>query len=142
MESRDRTSSHGGQGQGNKPGQSVGQPERGTEKPGQGGDTQQGPRKGQRGSDKPAARPTPSGVPNEGRAATSQAEQAYEYKGGRQSTGGIPNPDDPDDSKSAGSFRGTEEFEEVDDAKDESDVASGPEPSGDKQQNSVFRYPE
>ena len=115
------------------------------QKPGQGGGTQQqGARKGQRGSDKPAARPTPSGVPNEGRATTSQAEQGYEYKGGRQSTGGIPNPDDPDDSKSAGSFRGTaEEFEKVDDdAEDESHVASGTETSGDKHQNSVFRYPE
>lgn len=144
MKDRDWMSSQGGQGQGTKPGHSVAQPERGTPKPGQGGGTQQhGGREGQRGSDKPAARPSPSGVPNEGRATPRQAKQGYEYKGGRQSTGGIPNPDDLDDSKSAGSFRGTaEEYEEVDDAEDKGDVASGTEPSVDKQQNNVFRYPE
>ena len=127
-----------------RPGQGVGQQERGTQKPRQGGGTkQEGGSDGQRGSDKPTARPTPSGVPNEGRATQGQAKQGYEYKGGRQSTGGIPNPDDPDDSKSAGSFRGTaEDYEEVDDAENDSDVASGTDPSGDKQQNNVFRYPE
>jgi hypothetical protein len=125
MDNRDRNTSQRGQGQANKPGQSVEQPERGTRKPGEGGGTQrQGGREGQRGSNKPAARPSPSGVPNEGRATRSQAE-GYQYKGGRQSTGGIPNPDDPDDRKSAGSFRGTSE-----------------ERSGDTQQKSVFRYPE
>jgi hypothetical protein len=31
----------------------------------------------------------------------------YEYKGGRQAQGGVPNPDDPNDHESAGSFRGT-----------------------------------
>ena len=31
------------------------------------------------------------------------------YKGGCQGQGGIPNPDDPDDRESAGSFRGTAE---------------------------------
>jgi hypothetical protein len=31
----------------------------------------------------------------------------HRYKGGRQTQGGIPNPDDPDDQESAGSFRGT-----------------------------------
>lgn len=31
----------------------------------------------------------------------------YRYKGGRQGTGGIPNPDDAADHDSAGSFRGT-----------------------------------
>jgi hypothetical protein len=55
---------------------------------------------------KQPGRPTPSGVPNEGRA-TSAA--SYKYKGGRQGTGGIPNPDDRDDRESAGSFRGTAE---------------------------------
>jgi hypothetical protein len=29
------------------------------------------------------------------------------YKGGRQTQGGIPNPDDADDLESAGSFQGT-----------------------------------
>jgi hypothetical protein len=50
---------------------------------------------------KQPGRPTPSGVPNEAR--------NYEYKGGRQETGGIPNPDDRDDRDSAGSFRGNAE---------------------------------
>jgi hypothetical protein len=50
---------------------------------------------------KQPGRPTPSGVPNEAK--------HYEYKGGRQATGGIPNPDDRDDRESAGSFRGTAE---------------------------------
>lgn len=48
-------------------------------------------------------RPTPSGVPNEGRGTEGQG--GYKYKGGRQGTGGIPNPDDQDDHQSAGSFR-------------------------------------
>jgi hypothetical protein len=49
-------------------------------------------------SDKPAARPTPSGVPNEGRKAEGQipgqdvtirpGQSGYKYKGGRQGTGG------------------------------------------------------
>jgi hypothetical protein len=55
---------------------------------------------------KQPGRPTPSGVPNEGRRAGSTS---YRYKGGRQGTGGIPNPDDRDDRDSAGSFRGTAE---------------------------------
>ena len=58
-------------------------------------------------------------MPNEGRStAGSEGRQDqglrtgkgdYEYKGGRQGTGGIPNPDDQDDRESAGSFRGTAE---------------------------------
>ena len=52
---------------------------------------------------KQPGRPTPSGVPNE----SQRAEGAYKYKGGRQGTGGVPNPDDQDDRESAGSFRGT-----------------------------------
>ena len=92
MKNTDRTSSQGGQGQGNKP----------------------------------TTRPTPSGVPNEGRGIDDQhgsvdqgartGKGDYEYKGGRQSTGGIPNPDDVDDKESAGSFRGTAQTEsDVDD---------------------------
>ena len=30
------------------------------------------------------------------------------YKGGRQGQGGVPNPDDAHDDRSAGSFRGTD----------------------------------
>ena len=56
-------------------------------------------------------------MPNEGRGTGNQhgrqdqgartGKGDYEYKGGRQGTGGIPNPDDQDDGDSAGSFRGT-----------------------------------
>lgn len=99
MEDRKNVSNQGGQGQGNKPGK--------------GG--QQGGREGQGGSsDKPSTRPTPGGVPNEGRRTEGQRrelghgaqERQGAYKGGRQETGGIPNPDDRDDDTSAGSFRG------------------------------------
>jgi len=47
-------------------------------------------------------------------------QEDYEYKGGRQGTGGVPNPDDQDDLESAGSFRGTaeQEFGEDDDDSD------------------------
>ena len=55
---------------------------------------------------KQPGRPTPSGVPNEGRGT---GATSYNYKGGRQGTGGIPNPDDRDDLESTGSFRGTTE---------------------------------
>ncbi len=57
--------------------------------------------------------PTPSGVPNEGRGTLAPGsgqggrEKQYDYKGGRQGQGGVPNPDDYDDDESAGSFRGT-----------------------------------
>ena len=112
MEKRDRKSAQGGQEQLSTPGQ----PGR-SQNPGQGGSQQGGGDGSQRGSDKPAARPTPSGVPNEGRKTEGQGggqdargpqnEGDYKYKGGRQSTGGIPNPDDQDDGDSAGSFRGT-----------------------------------
>src|SRR5688572_33166770 len=116
--------------------------------PGQGGKSKPGgkPRgkdgqgdRGNRQPDKPGARPTPSGVPNEGRrmeddggsrkpgqsgdqqgsreesASSSgqtdrQGQEGYEYKGGRQGQSGVPNPDDVDDGKSAGSFRGTAEL--------------------------------
>ena len=62
---------------------------------------------------------SPSGVPNEGKGTPGQpgsnddrgrnVQSGYESKGGRQSTGGTPNPDDRDDDESAGSFRGTAE---------------------------------
>jgi hypothetical protein len=38
-----------------------------------------------------------------------QRRVKHRYKGGRQTQGGIPNPDDADDRDSAGSFRGTGE---------------------------------
>ena len=80
--------------------------------------------RGNRQPDKPGARPTPSGVPNEGRRmegeggsqkpgqSGAQGQGGYEYKGGRQGQGGVPNPDDVDDGESAGSFRGTAERNE------------------------------
>ena len=46
-------------------------------------------------------RPAPSRAPNEGRG------NGYEHKGGRQSTGGIPNRDDQNDRDATSSFRGT-----------------------------------
>jgi hypothetical protein len=57
MENTDRTRNQGGRGQGNKPGQGGGQQQGGSE--GQGGSRQPG-------------RPTPSGVPNEGRGTGNQ----------------------------------------------------------------------
>src|SRR5687767_13384282 len=72
-------------------------------------------REGQEG-DKESVRPGPSGVPNEARGSEvqqgehqggRQGRRYYEFKGGRQGQGGVPNPDDPDDHDSAGSFRGT-----------------------------------
>ena len=61
MEGRKNMSNQRGQEQGNKPGQG------GTQKPGQGGR-----------SDKPFTRPTPSGVPNEGRGFRGTANQESE----------------------------------------------------------------
>ena len=134
MENRDRKSSPGGHKQGSSPGQG-------------GGDERQ------RGSDKPAARPAPSGVPNEGRKSEGpdsgqdsggpQSKGGYEYKGGAQSTGGIPNPDDADDRDSAGSFRGTADDDaDANDAdEDDGDQAAGSGPNRDKDMNSVFHYP-
>jgi len=113
MTNPDRTGNQGGQGQGNKPGQG--------------------------GSDKPSTRPSPSGVPNEGRStAGSEGRQDqgvrtgrgdYEYKGGRQGTGGIPNPDDQDDGDSAGSFRGTAEKRDTGDEDDSQRILGGEQPS-------------
>ena len=128
MENRDRKSSPGGHKQGSSPGQG-------------GGDERQ------RGSDKPAARPAPSGVPNEGRKSEGQgggpSKGDYEYKGGAQSTGGIPNPDDADDRDSAGSFRGTadDDADASDADEDDGDQAAGSGPNRDKDMNSVFHYP-
>ena len=96
------------------------------QKPGQGGGQQQGGREG-RGDQKPgqgrsqkaAGRSNSNFVRNDGLATEgedvrqnqdgSRGEHEYKYKGGRQGMGGIPNPDDPDDNGSAGSFRGTVE---------------------------------
>ena len=113
MENRDPTQNQGGEGQGGKRkpgggrkggGQKRGENDRGRE-------DQDGSRQGV-----PAS---PSGVPNEGRVrvdgedrpdkAGREVQDNYKYKGGRQSTGGIPNPDDQDDSQSAGTFRRTAE---------------------------------
>jgi hypothetical protein len=101
MEKRNRTSSQGGH-------------EQGTQKPSEGGDLQggrkgqsesqksrQGDDKGQSESEKPTVRPTPSGVPNEGRGAEDHLgslDQGLrtglgdnESRGGRQGPGEIPN---------------------------------------------------
>ena len=96
------------------------------QKPGQGGGQQQGGREGQGnqmpgqgGSQEAAGRSNSNFVRNDGLATegedvrqdqgSSQVEHEYKNKGGRQGMGGIPNPDDPDDIDSAGSFRGTAE---------------------------------
>jgi hypothetical protein len=138
MENRDPTSH-------SNPG---GQPG-GSQKPGQGGSQKGGGDDSQRGSDKPASRPTPSGVPNEGRKTeghrgdqdfgSPRNQGDYKYKGGRQDTGGIPNPDDQDDSESAGSFRGTAQANDVDD--EDGNHADGSRSNPDKDTNSIFRYP-
>ena len=47
--------------------------------------------------------PGGQGQPSTSRPGTSDN---YKYRGGRQGQGGVPNPDDADDDKSAGSFRG------------------------------------
>jgi len=106
--------------------------------------------RGNRQPDKPGARPTPSGMPNEGRrmegeggsqkpgqsgdqqgsreeSASSpgqtqrQGQEGYEYKGGRQGQSGVPNPDDVDDAESAGSFRGTAELNSESDAEQDTE---------------------
>jgi translation initiation factor IF-2 len=87
MENTDRTRNQGGQGQGNKPGQGGGQQ--------QGG---QGGREGQGGSRQPG-RPTPSGVPNEGRGTGNQ--DGGPQQGARQggtSEGDAGEFDDEDES--------------------------------------------
>jgi hypothetical protein len=106
MENSDRTSNQGGQGQGNEPSQDGGQ---------------QGGQEGQGRSQDAAKRSNSKFVRNDGSATEGQDirqeqggsrdDDAYEYKGGRQATGGIPNPDDDDDNDSAGSFRGTAKTE-------------------------------
>jgi hypothetical protein len=74
------------------------------------GENEQGIKPGQGGTSNQPGRPTPSGVPNEGRGAGAQERQGgAEYRGGRQGQSGVPNPDDADDVDSAGSFRGTAE---------------------------------
>lgn len=138
MENRDRTTNQGGQGQGSKLGQGSGKPswQSGGQKPRDGeqadrerqvpgGTPNSDAREGQEAS-KQGGRPSPSGVPNEGKGSPGQpgsnddrgrnVQSGYQYKGGRQSTGGTPNPDDRDDDKSAGSFRRTEELEPDPDA--------------------------
>jgi len=140
MENRDRTRDQGGE----------------EGKAGQGGDRQQGGREGQggierlgQGGGQPGSREgqgerqdlakSSKFVRNEGLATEGQdvrQEQGgsrdqgeYEYKGGRQGTGGIPNADDQDDNDSAGSFRGTAEQEPV--ADDEQSVGARQRPNED-----------
>jgi len=105
----------------------------------------------QGGSDKPTTRPTPSGVPNEGRgtedhhgnldqgARTGQGD--YEYKGGRQGTGGIPSPDDSDDQESASSFRGTSEQKSEADGEDDDEHSEGARRRRNQDLNSQPRNP-
>jgi hypothetical protein len=90
METRER---RGGQGQGDMSGQDTGQQ--------QDGRKEQGSREDQSGRDRPSTGPTPSGVPNEGRGTDAHhgsldqgvrtGKADYEYKDGRESTGGQPN---------------------------------------------------
>ena len=87
---------------------------------------------GQGGSDKPTTRPTPSGVPNEGRStASSEGRQDqgvrtgkgdYEAKRRRQGPGEIPNPEDENDRGSRSGFDGNA-AEELAANYDESDEA-------------------
>jgi hypothetical protein len=103
MEKRDRTSSQGGHEQGTqKPGE-AGDPQGGRKGHGESQDSGQDDGKGQRGTDKPTVRPTPSGVPNEGRGAEDHhgsLDQGLRTGlgdnesrgGGRQGPGEIPKP--------------------------------------------------
>ena len=121
MEDRNRmTNEGGGQTQGRKPNPGVGE---------KGGTPSQDRSKDDRGRQeqggKGGARPSPSGVPNKGRrreGLDSRNQSAIsgrgEYRGGRQGQGGVPNPDDVDDDKSAGSFRGTDQGTDVDETDD------------------------
>ena len=154
MEDRMNVRKQGSQSQGNKPGQGGQQPGQGRNKPGQQGGNMpdEGSRDDRFGrTDKPTSRPSPSGVPNEGRRSEGQhdrlghgaQERQGGYKGGRQETGGIPNPDDRDDSTSAGSFRGTADQEtDADDAEDERDNVASPGRVATRKVNRQTRNPE
>ena len=107
------THKEGGQGLGGKPNPSGGQ---------KGGESDR-QRQGQEG-DKESVRPSPSGVPNEGRRAESQQDQhpgerhglrRYVFKGGQQEKVVIRNPDDRENVESAGKSSGTEDPPDVDD---------------------------
>jgi hypothetical protein len=141
MENRDRTREQGGQGQENESGQGGSQ-QGGRE--GQGGNQ----KTGQGGSDKPTTRPTPSGVPNEGRS-TAGSEGRHdqgirtgigdnEYPGGRQGPGEIPNPEDQNDRGSRSGFEGNAaEKIALDD--DEGDDGSGADQNPTKDPNNQTR---
>ena len=83
----------------------------------------------QGGSDKPTLRPTPSGVPNEGRStAGSEGRQDqgirtgkgdFEDQGGRQGPGEIPNPEDLNDRGSRSGFDGNAAEKRVSPSDDE-----------------------
>jgi hypothetical protein len=139
---KDRPPGQGGQGKGNQ-------------KPGQGG-SQQGGREGQGvnqkpgrgGSDKPTTRPTPSGVPNEGRS-TAGSEGRYdqgirtgkgdnEVKDGRQGPGEIPNPEDQNDRGSRSGFDGNA-AEKIATDDDEGDEGFGADQNRTKDPNNQTR---
>ena len=117
--------------------------------PGEGGQRQGNQKPGQGGSDKPTTRPTPSGVPNEGRStAGSEGRQDqgvrtgkgdYEYTGGRQGPGEIPNPEDQNDRGSRSGFDGNAaEKIALDD--DEGDEGLGADQNRKKDPNNQTRH--
>ena len=68
------------------------------------------------------AKPTGDLVPSDGQAAEVRRRfddqgksDEYEYRGGRQSTGAVPDPDDRDDAESAVSFGGAAELDNEED---------------------------
>ena len=65
------------------------------------------------GGGKHGGRPSPPGPP------------AGKYRGGRQGQGGVPNPDDVDDDKSAGSFRRTADEHSKEGDEDDSEQDNG-----------------
>jgi hypothetical protein len=65
--------------------------------------------------DKESARPSPSGVPNEGRGRDIQAGRQGLRRYAFQGQGKIPNSDNPDDHESAGSTCGTADKPSEDD---------------------------
>lgn len=146
MENKDRTSNQGGQGQGNKPGQGGSQ-QGGNQKSGQGG-SQPGGRESQGTSDKPTTRPTPSGVPNEGRSTAGRegrqdqgvrtGEGDFEDLGGRQGPGEIPNREDQNDRGSHSGFDGNA-AEKVGTDDDEGDEGFGANQNRTKDPNNQTR---
>jgi hypothetical protein len=139
MEDRNRmTNEGGGQTHGGKPRQGGGQ---------QGGQDEGGR---QEEGGKGGARPSPSGVPNEGRSMEGQGGREQfgrpgrdpnEYKGGRQGQGGVPNPDDVDDDKSTGSFRRTVDEDSKEGDEDDSEQDNDAHQSANTVLHSGLRNP-